>query len=133
MTDSTDLDGLIGRLEGATGADRELDCEIWCQMFAPDVVAVDFGINFPSYTASIDASLALVKVKLPGCAVVSASHDFTYVPGKGGGIQECSPWAYLKTPRADGRILERADAKTQPLAILLALLRALRSQEAEGG
>lgn len=90
------LTDLIAKLEAATGPDREADCEIWAIARGLDLewqgttlVAGDEGVigwidpgqhsrNFhtnrsatapgsiPTYTASLDAIVALIERKLPG-------------------------------------------------------------------
>lgn len=54
------MDELIERLEKATGPNFALEQDIWCEIFAPDAVAIPLDLKPPSYTASIDAALTLV-------------------------------------------------------------------------
>ena len=93
MTDNKDL---IARLEGADGPDRKLDLLIW-RLFRPD----DYRDSFYSlrascpkgstdeyvhgkmsshvrYTASFDASIALVDEVLPGWEWALEKEDTTY-------------------------------------------------------
>lgn len=56
----SELADIIARLEKATGPDEAIDAEVWCVVYAPDVVAIDHGAKFPPYTTSIDAALTLV-------------------------------------------------------------------------
>ncbi len=72
MTPSKQIEELIGRLEKATGPDRELDFDIAIQTgwkIADDCAFSDYAKqypklarkdNFPYYTSSIDAALTLV-------------------------------------------------------------------------
>jgi hypothetical protein len=94
-------DGLLGRLEGATGSDRELDAAL----------AHAFGVAdpVPDYTASVDRCLDLVHAVLPGWA--------WHVGWNATGVL---PYATLHGPQG----LVAASAATVPLALLKALLRA---------
>jgi hypothetical protein len=80
----TSLTELLARVEGATGADRELDADImialdperlnWAEYQASlpcgapsDTIAKERRWRAFQYTASIDAALALCERVLPGC------------------------------------------------------------------
>jgi len=140
------LTELRERVERATGPDRELDIEIAGALFElsrltkklqrslgfrpgsvePQIIIRDrfAGADtepIPYYTASIDAALALVERKLPG-----AEYDITTLYGV---AHVDLPLNYSDQSSECGR---RADGSV-PLAILTALLRALESQEQDGG
>ena len=70
----------------------------------------------PPYTASVDAVIALIEEKLPGWCVMLATT-------KGGGW-----WARLRQVD-EPQPYWAANAATAPLALLLALCRALQAQE----
>jgi hypothetical protein len=132
---------IIARLEAATGADREIDVLVWAvaeghklEWQGSTLVAGEEGVigwkepgircmNFytnrretgpgsiPAYTASLDAALALVGEKLPGCRVmVEQAFD-----GSG--------WAMVMPGELSTRHV--TEAPTPALAVLLALFRAL--------
>jgi hypothetical protein len=109
----TDLTELIERLEKATGPDRELDAAIRDALYSPSA-----RVGWPPYTASLDAALALVEEKLP-CQWVRLDY-----------------WTDINIERPRASILPKgelihgfaAHGATLPLALLLALLRALQSQ-----
>lgn len=109
----TTLSELLARVKAATGPDRGLDCDIWCELFAPDAMVIDHAARFTPYTASIDAALALVKKLLPGWTVV-----LTWQP--------C-----LNPPEAFCELGGRrpsVGAVTEALALLAALLTALEAK-----
>lgn len=127
---------LAVRLEAATGPDRQLWCELLVAVLDPDGSG-DFktrlgGVLFqhPTIvgsdgTGSIDAALAFVECVRPNaCAdiVVNARDDETGNP---------ISLTILDWP--DGLSGECKGAATAPLAICLALVRALRQQEAAHG
>ncbi len=141
----TTLPELIARLEAATGPDRELDGELalsagWTfQKMARDRVAywrrpgeTEYYMRgtLPPYTASLDSALALVEAKLPGWWW-EVSHGVLSASGHG------PFWASLYF---GNRGLWDEDGEpttipgpTPPLALLLALCRALQAQaEGEG-
>lgn len=70
----TDLTDLLARVEQAEGPDRELDKALWYKLvFDPALADPDelhwlkfVGQKQPWFTASLDASLALVERVLPG-------------------------------------------------------------------
>lgn len=111
------MTSLIERLEKATGPDRDLDCDIdseWLQDRS-DGLEAEFS-PFPAYTASLDAAIALVEHVLPGWG-----YDFVKPAKEGPG-----------RPRATvflGDNLFAGEAPTPPLALLLALMRAVQNKE----
>lgn len=137
MTKYTDI---IERLQNATGPDREIDTSIWMLVtkgatrrhqrvssatyaWKPYVIdetrdAQGVIIVVPSYTASIDAAIALVERMLSG--------KVWYVRGKSDGTFFCQ----LYTSESQRGNDPKANAPSAPLAILVALFRALEAQEA---
>ena len=101
------LDGLLARLESATGSDRQLDAAL-AQAFRG-------GEPAPDYTASVDRSLDLIHALLPGWAL--------HVGWNATGVL---PYATLHGPQG----LIAASAATVPLALLKALLRARETMAA---
>lgn len=55
---------IIEQLEDLKAPDRGIDLEIWCEVYAPDAVAVPLASqwNGPNYTGSLDAAITLVPV-----------------------------------------------------------------------
>lgn len=138
MPKSSEIEGLLSRLETATGPDREIDrwlelllvqngrrgCfktnESWVKAARERRWATDH------FTRSIDAALDLVERCLPGWKL--SFH-------LGGLWGEEQPGAHLAEPdfaalsRKNKRYEQsRANAPTLPLAILIALLRALSAR-----
>lgn len=112
------IEELIGRLERATGPDREID----------DALRIAFG--YPpkpwDYTASIDAALALVERVLPGW-FWRAGHVPAIHWHNGIGYDN---WCHLS--RTDASNCNPEDestgwANSVPLAIILATLRAIKT------
>lgn len=126
---------IIERLEAATGADREIDadlmvalCGAWrvndSQFYGPGEKSWSFGEYeeesrawcgpLPYLTASLDAALALVEEKLPGCDWNldrdSGRYEFEILP-------------------TEERIGYGARSATPALAVLIALLRALEAKD----
>ena len=95
------IDGLLGRLEAATGSDRQLDTELARRFNGTELA--------PDYTASVDRCIELVHAVLPGWS--------WHV---GWNVSGVLPYATLHGP--DG--LVAASAATVPLALLRALMRA---------
>jgi hypothetical protein len=126
---------ILERLRAATGPDRELDALIWLEttdgatrrestvtsstnLWPPYTIdetrdATGRLITVPSYTASIDAALALVERMLPGAAYDMHKSD------KGYSFSILR--AYLDRPYFGGA--------TPALAILTALFAALEAKE----
>lgn len=122
------LTELLGRLEAAEGADRELDAELaalgghenafdgssLAEVLADPELrewAIAWG-SIPPATDSLDAALALVERVLPGWGIA---------------LQRMNGWgaAICETPTADRY---HADAPTPAIALLIALVRALISR-----
>jgi hypothetical protein len=131
------MEALMQRILNATGPNRDLDHEIQLHLMNEGRLgsfsSVDhwlsaakrYGWNSGHYTASLDASLALVERLLPGWHVQMNTGDKDQ-------RHHSKPWAKVvpnlnndagwKVGAHDGR------AANQPLAILTALLRALLAQ-----
>ena len=150
----TDLAGLIERLEGSSGPDREIDVWLWALSEKVDLewqgttlVAGYHGVvgwcdpgklsrNFrtnrdtrgpgsiPPFTASIDAAVAFVERVLPGSYWRVARHEPQLARLPGSGPF----WASVGAPGEQ----EGAWGNTAPLAILIASLKALQEREGEG-
>jgi hypothetical protein len=130
MPKSSEIEGLLSRLEAATGPDRELDHRLqgilvndgnfghYAGLEEWVTAGMEFGWNTPAYTASIDAALALVERLLPGWR-----RRLEEPHGDGG-------WrASLIWPDQEDVVRAKvAEAPTAPLAILLALFRALSAR-----
>ena len=144
---------LLERLEKAEGPDRELDAEIdatlrvgkpnhqaWVKENFPtwrarpdglcECVHQDGsgGVNWQSdpFTASVDAALALVEQKLPG------ADWYRSIPNEPGDSIEISVW-WRPQPKEDWLWGEAQDNGDTAIAILIALLRALDTQEQDNG
>lgn len=125
-----ELSGLVERVRGLNGPDREVDWRIadatnhpsfekrFEHMWPPFGPKSKLDRDIPAYTASVDAALALVER-----------------------VHPWNPWMEIKgcQPRKDGTPgalwivtmdgVAECRAPTLPLAILLALLLSLQSQE----
>lgn len=154
MTDTAKLEDLVGRVEAATGPDRELDGAIALAVGGWHRDWLDEGRNphhmpdwywwhtddhphqatdaHPRYTSSIDAALALAERVLPGyrwgvsqAGIRTGKHPdgkhpdgkTAYSDGFKAHVTEASPLRPMPTI---------AEARTAPLAIILATLRSLR-------
>lgn len=151
-----DVSELIGRIEAATGPDRETDIDLcialnylnciddaplnlrrapddpgWLDYeFVQDGKSVECTDEAPALTASIDSALALVERCLPdhqwgvgSAGIRSGAHpdgNAAYVDGFRAHVTKRSP---LRPMPVVGT------ARTAPLAILSALLRALEEKE----
>ena len=106
---------IIARLEKADGPDRGID----------GAIAMVLGLmpNGDRYTASIDAAIALVERMLP-LHSIQIDHECR----KRTSIYKDDGFAMCSKPSS---WLSYADAPTAPLAILLALFRALDAQETQ--
>ena len=123
------IDDLIARVEAANGPDREIDADISRTLgltYRDGAFGIGYGDDWPQaeLTASIDAALALVERMLPG-----GFGTLAYFPES----SEAVIMVDVSTETPVGNIMVatvfgRATARTLPLAILLALLRALASQ-----
>ena len=144
-----DLADLIARVETASGPDRELDCRIEAALvhaaqflivgpptyatpryFAnPDLeldwIGYDLLETADNYTASIDAALALMERCLPGLVLVMRRLA-------NGLWQVDEAWIYNGPHDATDFDVD-SSPRPGALAILLALLRALQSQEPSDG
>lgn len=132
MTD--DHSALIERLDRAEGPSRELDADIYIALNIPKERAgridrldgcvgwhpVDApyvsAIEVPPYTSSIDAAVALAERVLPGCQINVTK--FT---------------ANISRASLGNQWLAAENHKTPPLALCLAILRALQSAARKGG
>lgn len=143
MTDTQALELLAARVEAATGADRKLDAEIRCAVFAPPsafvkqspyngasciyVVGFDGKVllweprglsqeqHLGSFTASLDAAMTLVPPPAKW-SITSSGEDESW-----------QAWVWLE----GGSGPERRTAATPALALTAAALRA-RIQIAKG-
>ena len=137
------MTSLIDRLRDADGPDRELDAAIHMALFDPkpgwrwhfdnaelsqSLWARRSGyssthVDFPAYTASLDAVLALIGEVLPRVLI-----DLTEGKPGGGFPAYHSQLKFL--PDRDGRA-RRVDAwgKSRSLSALIALLMAMEAQD----
>lgn len=115
---------LISKLEGLSGPDREVDAlvAVWAY---PRLAGLrpsgmggwhdpEWGLIAPpsAFTASIDSAVALIEEKLPGCWLTMGTRE---------------PWANIW--REENTLVASGKAKTLPIALLIALLRALEGGE----
>lgn len=155
MTAPSDLTALLARVEAATGSDRELDADLWLQL-TPGATREATPVNHPkgayvidetrqngrliivhSFTASLDASLALVERVLPGWKVsIFIGHLTGAKDGKGSRAELHSPKRYkahdgtgMKWPKVAACYY----APTPALALLAAMLKALGLGDGTGG
>lgn len=85
----------------------------------------EYAENLPSYSASLDAAMALVERKLPGC---------WYIMSKEQTRPDEPLFACELIPKGDHsgkRYLGVAEAETQPFAIIASLLAALVSEPSQ--
>lgn len=115
MTSRPELQGLIERCEKATGPDRELDVAIWQALCWKDHYRdIAKGTVF---TASLDASVALVERVLPGWHwSLDSFGEATAFDSSGAFLVAADDEHY-------------GHNKHLPLAILAALLRSLLARE----
>lgn len=109
---TSDLEDLLQRITGATGADGELD-----RLIAERLEPSDPPRAVPDYTASVDSCLGLIARVLPGWA--------WHV---GFGPRGIFPYATLQ----DDRDRFEALAPTVPLALLQAAVQACRALARRG-
>jgi hypothetical protein len=137
MTRAKELAGLIERVEAAAGPDRELDSAVFaaCGMHInPNPPSFEYGrwpeetadgstfYRIDRITASIDAALALVERVLPGIFWVIGQ-------GKTNSVEKLFGCQLLFGTE---EIIGSGESDHAPLAILLALLKALQeSHDAE--
>jgi hypothetical protein len=118
-----DLTPLISRLEGAQEGSRELDAEIYRALL------VDCPMpNGPHFTTSLDAAVALVERaawrlwtldhSIPNQPAAMLQGPIKHYPAEG------------EYPAHDGPAWMCGRARTPPLALCIALLRALAEGEA---
>jgi hypothetical protein len=118
MVDLAKLDELIARVEKATKPDREIDLALW-DVFVRKWTGLPYEAGSAEagpYTESMDAALGLVERMLPGWSV--SIYRYT----------DSLAQAAVGSQEAYGR----HEAITPPIAILLALLRALRREASHG-
>lgn len=140
MSEREKLQVLLERVKAASGPDREMDAAVWLAL-EPGVTRKQWSyihtasgqecrmdetrdatgrlIVVPSFTASIDAALALVEKVQP--ATMWAV-----------GNMEMGPFCRLVAPTRGGGYVGgyyEANANTEPLAILAALLTALAASK----
>lgn len=133
---ANELSELLERVKAATGPDWEINMYIewalgdWDNLgghrIKHKVTGEERQTSYPPsppITSSIDAALALVDLKLPGWARYISKHDGEYF---------CSLW--LENPEDNTTPLHSAEAtgKSDPLAILAALLTALLNTKENG-
>jgi len=119
-----DLTALIERLEAATGPSRETDHEIHTATNKALRAGFRFG-HVPHYCSSVDDAVALAVRVLPGWYFEHIGNDAM------GGDYDMSwvGWTVDISPGMSGGF--QGHAKTLPVAICLAVLRALSAQEDE--
>lgn len=135
----TDLTTLIAKLEAATGPDRELDAEIWLETSpgaTRNLIEVKSGtgqwppytidetrdasgllIVVPSFTASIDAAVALAERVLPGWSIsIGKSVHYGY-------------WLGRTSEVVNGDIISfEAEHSTPSIALVIAILLAKKAE-----
>lgn len=141
---SKDIEALIERLEKATGADRELDgaIEVQARRFQAYAVGLtdktrakwkhngctvydgNTGYEAEKFTASIDAALALCE----RCGFPLGQGKWNYTMAAAYGSFSIIPNDPHSTGIHDKRCGHAHSAPTIPVAILLALFRALQAR-----
>lgn len=135
MTDATTLQELLRRVEGATGADREIDLEIGLALAGWKHLPIDAsgnewlkaddgywawpprpGQDWPSFTESMDATLGLVERALPDWRWCARTDETRGAYCNVGASSEYGSPCFPKY------------AATPPLAVLASLLAALIAQ-----
>ena len=134
----SDLRGLIERVEKATGPDREIDWAIadatnhpsfatrFEHMWPPFGIGSSLDCAILDYTASVDAALALVEKMRPGYQWGVSSVGIkigTHPDGKAAYGEGFRAHVTKNSPLRP--MPSTADAPTPALAIILALLRSL--------
>lgn len=109
---------ILERLQSLQGPDTDVDADIWCEIFAPDAVAIDPGVRFPPYTASLDAAIALVEKMLPGAKWTVSKVGFAQITLD----------KKTRISSDDGQDINYANPA---IALLIALFRALPAKKDE--
>lgn len=122
----TDIAGLVERLEAATEGSDELD---WAFTQWADPDAVRYSSAHLNYSWSIDAALSLVERKLG----LDNETTFMYSFDFGWHASAHAPMAYtaslhLTVGTPPDMVTVDAQAPTLPLAVLIALLKALEQK-----
>jgi hypothetical protein len=138
MSARDSLEGLLKRVQEAQGPDRTIDAElatevddcVWDDHAMGWIIPGECGRSpqFPAYTQSIDAALALVERVLPPEANVGLQQNWW----PKGHEHERRRWSAVID--VHGRVGSECDAPIPALALLSALLKALSAQHTrEGG
>lgn len=122
----TDLTSLIERLEKAEGPSRELDRAIWEAFGSPsrsDGVPEFAGfLGIAMFSSSIDAAVSLAERVLPGWF-------FEHIGNDAMGEDDYMSWLGWTVELSPGMSAgAQGQAKTLPIAIVIATLRALQSK-----
>lgn len=91
-------------------------------------------LSLKSYTASLDAAIALVEAKLPGWQIITVTKRWTGPgsPQSDWGADARTHWAEAHLRMSEhGYVYSDARAPTPALALLAAMLRALEALEAK--
>lgn len=140
-----DYSELLSRIEQASGPDREIDADIDVLLFGGETVWKQANYTMemypasrraskshiggfanehvPLYTASLDATVALVERMLPGWTIASIGQD------------DAKGWhaELRKGFRTSYSTVQLGGATTPSLALLTALFRALEAKETGNG
>lgn len=111
---------LVERLEKAEVGSREMDLAIWADHVAVPRAPRPASLNVtpPAYTTSLDAIVGLIGEKLPGWTWDAGDRFY--------GSDWDLAWARVYPHRHQGAGTGNVTAKTPPLALCRALLRALK-------
>lgn len=137
---------IIERLGKAEGPDRELDFWISARVFDPcdysdeelqadiDLVGIEGMVIDAPFTASLDAAVALAEKVLPGWRIsMFIGHLTSAKDGSGARASLQSPHKGRKCPSTGMRwpavTAECFHAKTAPIALCIAILKAVQAQE----
>jgi hypothetical protein len=133
VTTIAQLEDLERRLKDATGPDRELNARItyittpitqyYDSMEAWLRTNISMSNARPPYTTSIDAALALVERMLPGYFLEHLGDNPTAHPKRAP-----VPMNEVAAELSNGMSFNEGRAPTRPLAILLALVAALKEK-----
>lgn len=108
---------IIERLEKATGPDRKIDYMVFTKTAPLDEFSPWSPLIGNHFTSSIDAAIALVETMLPGQPMIMGI----------GQTELTRPWARVGSWSGCDAV-----GSTLPIAILLALFRALEAKENAG-